>query len=149
MSMIIREIAESELPALLGLYTHLTPIDPSLPLDKATEIWGPMVRNPNQCVYGAYWNDLLVATCALIVIPNLTRGGRPYALIENVVTHSDYRQRGYATAVLKHALEAAWERNCYKVMLLTGSKTEATLRFYENAGFQRGDKTGFVARPGG
>ena len=149
MSITVREVSETELPALLGLYTHLHPDDKMLPLEEATEIWTPMVQNPNQCVYGAYWNDALVSACTLIVTPNLTRGGRPYALIENVVTHSDYRRCGYATAMLKHALEAAWERGCYKVMLLTGSKTEATLRFYENAGFQRGDKTGFVARPGG
>ena len=103
----------------------------------------------NQIVYGAFCDDKLVATCEMIVVPNLTQGGRPYALIENVVTHAEYRRRGYATAVLKHALASAWERNCYKVLLMTGSKNEETLRFYENAGFQRGDKTGFAARPGG
>ena len=32
-------------------------------------------------------------------------------------------------------------------MLLTGSKNESTLRFYEKTGFERGVKTGFVARP--
>ena len=149
MSVTVREVTEAELPALLHLYTYLNPSDPLLPLDEAADIWTPMVQDPNQCVYGAYWENNLVAACTLIVIPNLTRGGRPYALVENVVTHSDYRRRGYGTALLKHALEAAWERNCYKAMLLTGSKTEATLRFYENAGFWRGVKTGFVARPGG
>ncbi len=144
----IREIAEAELPALLHLHTHLNPNDEPLPLDEAAEVWKRMVQ-PNHRVYGAYQDDLLVAACELIVITNLTRGGRSYALIENVVTHSNYRRRGCGAAVLKYALEAAWERNCYKVLLMTGSKNEATLRFYENAGFQRGDKTGFVARPGG
>ena len=145
----IREVAEAELSQLLHLYTHLNPNDPALPLSEAAKIWKSMVQDSNQCIYGAYLEGELVATCELIVIANLTRGGRPYALIENVVTHSECRRRGYATAVLRHALEAAWERSCYKVMLMTGSKNEATLRFYENAGFQRGDKTGFVARPGG
>ena len=144
----LREIAEAELPALLHLYTHLNPNDPPLPLDEAAKIWKPMVQDPNQRFFGAYWNDALASTCTLVVIPNLTRQMRPYSLIENVVTHPDYRRRGLGTAVLKHALAAAWKQNCYKVMLLTGSKTEATLRFYESAGFQRGIKTGFVARPG-
>jgi hypothetical protein len=39
-----------------------------------------------------------------------------------------------------------WEQNCYKVMLLTGRRDEATLRFYQQAGFEAGVKTGFVAR---
>ena len=94
----VREVTEAELPALLHLYTHLNPNDPPLPLDEAAHIWTPMVQDPNQCVYGAYLESELVATCTLIAIPNLTRGGRPYALVENVVTHSNYRRCGYATS---------------------------------------------------
>ena len=55
--------------------------------------------------------------------------------------------RGIGTQVLKYALSIAWSRNCYKVMLMKGSKQESTLRFYEQAGFVRDEKTGFVARP--
>ena len=144
-----REIAEDELSALLCLYAHLHPEDEMPPLGEALPAWQALRQDPNQHFFGAYWNDALASTCTLIVVPNLTRQMRPYALIENVVTHPDYRRRGLGTAVLKHALAAAWEQNCYRVMLLIGSKNEATLRFYEQAGFQRGVKTGFVARPGG
>jgi hypothetical protein len=49
--------------------------------------------------------------------------------------------------VLKFALAEAWAAGCYKVMLATGSREEATLRFYEKAGFLRGVKTGFIAYP--
>ncbi len=147
MPVVIRTVADDELFALLCLYAHLHPEDEMLPLDEAMPTWKTLRQDPNQHCLGAYWNGSLTATCTLIVIPNLTRGGRPYGLVENVVTHPDYRRRGLGTAVLKHALAAAWERGCYKVMLLTGSKKEETLRFYEQAGFQRGVKIGFVARP--
>ena len=149
MPVTIREIADDDLPALLCLYAHLHPEDEMPPLGEALPAWKTLRQDPNQRFFGAYWDDALAATCTLIVVPNLTRQMRPYALIENVVTHPDYRRRGYGAALLKHALEAAWKRGCYKVMLLTGSKTEATLRFYEQAGFLRGVKTGFVAHPGG
>ena len=35
-------------------------------------------------------------------------------------------------------------QNCYKMMLLTGSKKPETLRFYENAGYNSSDKTAFI-----
>ncbi len=34
--------------------------------------------------------------------------------------------------------------NCYKMMLLTGSKEVSTLEFYRNAGYNNSDKTAFV-----
>lgn len=147
MPIAIREVADDELFALLCLYAHLHPEEGMLPPGEAAPLWETLRQDPNQCCLGVYWNGSLVATCTLIVIPNLTRGGRPYGLIENVVTHPDYRRRGLGTAVLERALQMAWERDCYKVMLLTGSKNETTLRFYEEAGFTRGVKTGFLARP--
>lgn len=42
------------------------------------------------------------------------------------------------------AVEIAKDNNCYKVMLLTSSKKEETLKFYEQAGFIRGKKIGFI-----
>ena len=90
---------------------------------------------------------MLVSTCYLNVIPNLTRGARPYGVIENVVTHADHRNRGYGKQVIQHALEAAWAMGCYKVMLLAGSRNPVTHAFYRGAGFSGDDKTGYVARP--
>lgn len=89
--------------------------------------------------------DAPVTTCTLVVIPNLTRGAKPYALIENVVTHADHRGAGFGRAVLDAAVERAWDAGCYKVMLMTGSKNPATLAFYEAAGFEQ-SKTGFQVR---
>ena len=80
---------------------------------------------------------MLVSTCYLNITQNLSRNLRPYALIENVVTLAEHRQRGYGTAVLQVAMEEARSRGCYKVMLMTGSKRESTLRFYEKAACMR------------
>ncbi len=71
---------------------------------------------------------------------------RPYALIENVVTHPEYRRMGHGTAVLQAAMQAARDHGCYKVMLLTGSKRPSTLRFYESVGFNANEKAGFHTR---
>ncbi|MEP6668172.1 MAG: GNAT family N-acetyltransferase [Chthoniobacter sp.] len=147
-SSLIRAIRADELPGLLELYRHLHPADPALPVNPdLTGLWQRICADPQLHYLAADVGGALVATCTLAIIPNLTRAARPYGLVENVVTHPGFRRRGIATALLRHALQLAWTQGCYKVMLLTGRKDEATLRFYEKAGFQAGVKMGFIATP--
>ena len=144
----IRELKEPELPALLELYKHLHATDDPLPSQGEVErIWEAIQENPHLKYFGVFVDNVLVASCALSVIPNLTRCCRPYGVIENVVTHTDFRRQGNGRSVLKHALAHAWSCGCYKVMLLTGRKDEGTYRFYESVGFDRHSKQAFLARP--
>lgn len=140
----IREIRENELDALLSLYLHLH--ETAVP-DANTHLqrtWQTILNDPNHHVIVCEVDGRIVSSCVCVIIPNLTRGVRPYAFIENVVTHADFRGHGYATACLAYAHEIAERENCYKMMLLTGAKDEGTLRFYERAGFNSTDKTAFV-----
>ncbi len=132
---------------MLDLYKYLNPDDPDLKgTDYITELWRNIFNDPERYYFVIKEDGRLVSTCTLAIIKNLTRSGRPFGLIENVVTHSEYRKRGYGTAILQKAVEIAKDNNCYKVMLLTGRKEESTLRFYERAGFERGIKTGFIKK---
>jgi GNAT superfamily N-acetyltransferase len=141
----IRDVREGELQQLLELYRHLHAEDLPLPAeDRLLGLWKSICRNDCLAYLAAEVDGRLVSSCTLAIVPNLTRGARPYAVIENVVTHREYRRRGFGTAVLGAAVERARAKGCYKVMLLTGSKEEATLRFYERAGFRRDAKTGFL-----
>ena len=147
MELLIRPAAFGDLEPLRQLYTHLHPNDEVLSDIAAIQGWEAMLAQPGfTCIVGVLENQL-VASCCLAVIPNLTRGGRPYALIENVVTHGAFRRRGFGRAVLAEALALAWAAKCHKAMLLTGSKLLETRRFYEACGFRSDDKTGYVARP--
>ena len=143
-----REVTAHELHALLDLYSHLHATDAPLPNQMTLQrVWDEILRDPKvHCLVGDL-DGQLVASCILVIVPNLTRGARPYGLIENVITHPDHRRQGIGTRLLQHALDIAWARRCYKVMLLTGRKDENVFRFYENAGFKRGVKTGFIAYP--
>ena len=102
------------------------------------------MQDPNHHLIVNEVDGRIVSSCVCVIIPNLTRGVRPYAFIENVVTHADYRGRGYATDCLDYAREIAMRANCYKMMLLTGSKKESTLAFYARAGYNSTDKTAFI-----
>jgi ribosomal protein S18 acetylase RimI-like enzyme len=144
----VREIKASELKDLLMLYQHLHADDDPLPdLDTIESIWQELRVSPYHKYFGVYVEDRLVSSCTLTLTPNLTRACRPYGVIENVVTDASFRNRGFARAVLKKALDFSWASNCYKVMLMTGHKDEANLRFYESVGFNRHEKQAFIARP--
>lgn len=139
-----RAIRQHELPALLDLYRHLHATDAPLPPDDVLrQLWDAILHDPKLYYFVADRHGDLVASCTLVIIPNLTRGGRPYGVIENVVTHPAHRRKGIGTCLLRYALDTAWEHNCYKVMLLTGRKE--THEFYRQAGFSADSKTGFVA----
>jgi GNAT superfamily N-acetyltransferase len=144
---IVRFAAPADLPAMLALYAHLNPDDQKAQETKAETAWDALLSSSLVKVFVAEMDGAIVSSCTIVIVPNVTRGVRPYALIENVVTHGDYRGRGLGHAVLAAALDAAWERDCYKVMLATGSPRPETFRFYEGAGFVRGGKTFFEARP--
>ena len=140
----VREIRITELNELLELYTHLHELGISENTEHLQKTWNTIFNDDNHHIIVCEVSGKIVSSCVCVIIPNLTRNIRPYAFIENVVTHSDYRGNGYATACLNYAKQIARRENCYKMMLLTGSKSESTLSFYRNAGYNSTDKTAFI-----
>ncbi len=141
----IRFAGREDVPQLLRLYRYLHPDDGDVTVEDAVRNLERLELYPGSHIVLGCLDAAIVATCTLVVIPNMTRGGAPYALIENVVTDPAHRDRGYGKAVLRAASEAAWRAGCYKAMLLTGSTQEAVLKFYRGAGFEQ-SKTGFQMR---
>ncbi|WP_216330060.1 GNAT family N-acetyltransferase [Rhizobium sp. X9] len=144
-TLVLREAGSADLPGLLELYRALNPSDPQLTAQEARAAFTAMLGQPGLAVFLAMEAGEPVATATLLVVPNLTRAARPYALIENVVTLETHRGRGYGRAVVRHAIEAAFAANCYKVMLLTGRQRPEVHAFYESCGFVQ-NKTGFQIR---
>ena len=142
--MIIREANKNDLNEILQLYLFLHETEVPEASEHLQNTWEQIINDKNHHLIVCEEDGRVVASCVCVVIPNLTRNVRPYAFVENVVTHREYRKKGYATACLNYAKQIAEENNCYKMMLLTGSKKESTLNFYRNAGYNSSDKTAFV-----
>lgn len=140
----IREANKNDLEEILNLYLYLH--ETSVPKDSEhlRKTWDSIINDANHHLIVCETDGKIVASCVCVIIPNLTRNVRPYAFVENVVTHGEYRKKGYATDCLNFAKQIAEENNCYKMMLLTGSKEESTLNFYSNAGYNSSDKTAFI-----
>lgn len=140
----IREANKNDLEEILQLYLYLHETGIPDDSDQLRSTWEQIINDTNHHMIVCEVDGKIAASCVCVIIPNLTRNVRPYAFVENVVTHEDYRKKGYATACLKYAKQIAIETNCYKMMLLTGSKEESTLNFYRNAGYNSSDKTAFI-----
>lgn len=140
----IREASKNDLKEILELYLNLHETTVPEETEQLHRIWEKIMNDKDHHLIVCEVDGKIVSSCVCVVIPNLTRNVRPYAFVENVVTHKDYRGKGYATDCLNYAKKIAQESNCYKMMLLTGSKEEKTLTFYEKAGYNSSDKTAFI-----
>lgn len=140
----VREIKENELFDLLELYLNLHESSVPKMTEHLKSVWDTIINDNNHHIIVNEQDGKIVSSCVCVIIPNLTRNVRPYAFVENVVTHSDYRGKGYATDCLNYAKELAKKAECYKMMLLTGSKEDSTLNFYTRAGYNSTDKTAFI-----
>ena len=140
----VREAYPEELEKLLKLYLFLHEKEIPEMTAHLKKTWEKIMKDEDHHLIVKVLDGKIVASCVCVIIPNLTRGIRPYAFVENVVTHEAYRGRGYATECLDFAREIARREGCYKMMLLTGSREPKTLRFYERAGYNSSDKTAFI-----
>ena len=140
----VREAVKDDLHKLLGLYLFI--YEDNIPnnsvhLDNTQKT---IIEDNNHHLIVNEINGEIVSSCVCVVIPNLTRNVRPYAFIENMVTSEKHHGKGYASQCLDYARNIAIENNCYKMMLLTGTKEEKTLAFYKNAGYNSEDKKAFI-----
>ena len=132
----LREAVKEDLYELLNLYLFLHEKNIPENSDYLENTWKRIIEDTNHHIIVNEINGKIVSSCVCVIIPNLTRNIRPYALVENVVTN--------ATECLNYAKEIAIKNNCYKMMLLTGTKSENTLAFYKNAGYNSDDKIAFI-----
>lgn len=116
------------------------------PIDRARDTWAETLARDGIAVFVSDVGTRIAATCMLITAPNLLRGGRGHAYLDNVATHPEFRRQGHGRAVIEAALAEAWARDCFHVLLQSGRKDPGVHRFYETCGFEPVRRIGYVAR---
>ncbi|WP_298859216.1 GNAT family N-acetyltransferase [uncultured Sulfitobacter sp.] len=141
--MLIRDLRSEDFDDALRLYRILTR-DP-VPVADDPDAFDAVLRHNGTTIIRMEHDEQIIAMTTLHLLPNMTSGGRPYALIENVVTDPDYRNRGVGRTVLQACIDRAKSANGYKIMLLTG-EARGVRGFYEKLGFLGHEKHGLVLR---
>jgi len=93
----------TDLASLLALFAA-SEVSRTAEPDRARQIWLELLSRDGIAVFVSDADSRIVATCTLIAAPNLLRAGRQHGFLENVVTHPDFRGRGYGRAVVHAAL---------------------------------------------
>ncbi|MBI9098442.1 MAG: GNAT family N-acetyltransferase [Spirochaetaceae bacterium] len=139
----IREAQKKDLKNILDLYKHLHGEEDYSDSMEYYDKWLEILDEKKMKCFIQFADNIAVASCIITVIPNLTRKQRPYSVIENVITHKNYRNRGYGKAIMEKAVEYAKACNCYKVMLMSDSSRTEAHSFYKKFGFDGDLKKGF------
>jgi GNAT superfamily N-acetyltransferase len=141
-----RKAERKDLSEILSLYEYLHPDEKLSEISKALRNkWDFLCDNEFFHYFVVDCENGIASTCSLSIIPNLTRNGRSFGLIENVVTSKYHRMKGCAKLVIGAALDFAWANDCYKVILETDNYRRLD-QFYEKIGFQKGQKTAWIIR---
>ena len=125
---------EADLISILALYSKLHPEDEPLDLPSARSTWWSILATTNRSVLIARLHDLVVGTAEYQVVSNLTRQGRPFILVENLVVHAPYRRNGVGAALLKDIARRVRASQPYKIQLCVA--IDGPIGFYEQQGFE-------------
>lgn len=140
----LRRLRKGDLDALLTLYADIGLLDPESDRQQIELTWARILASDQLVYLGVFVEGTLAATCHAVIVPNLSRGVRPYAIIENVGTLASQRRRGLGSAVMRAIIAHCWEAGCYKIMLASGLQRSGAHAFYVALGFDAHAKQSFV-----
>jgi len=139
-------VNRNDLPALQELYLNLYDSEITPLTSESIQIWESILADPGHHILIGEVMGEIVSSVTLVITKNLTRKMRPNATIENMITAPNHRNKGYARRLLDKAVEIAREQNCYRVMFISGAKSESTIDFYIKSGFTNSAKSAYVMK---
>ena len=130
----IRPARRSDGEALIRLLTQLHPAYPPDP-ERAEEVIDAASREPHRTLMVATIDDEVVGTADLVIVSHLTHGGRPWAIVENVVVDEGRRQQGIGRALVDEIGAITEAAGCYMVQLLSLNHRHEAHAFYASLGY--------------
>jgi GNAT superfamily N-acetyltransferase len=136
----IRAATADDLDGILALYTELAGDRPgAAPTGAAAggPILAEILADPHRELLVAVAPDgTLVGSVDGILAPNLTRGGRPWAIVENVIVAASARRTGIGSRLFEELRRRAIAAGCYKLQLLSRKQRAEAHAFYASVGFE-------------
>jgi GNAT superfamily N-acetyltransferase len=134
--LLVRRAVAEDLPDLLALLAQLHEEEaPQSVSEELSATFAEILASRMRALLVASRDGALVGTLDLLVVANLTRGGRPWAGIENVVVDAACRRRGVGRALISVAVDVAREAGCSKLQLISREERGPAHELYIRSGF--------------
>lgn len=134
--LLIRRAKPEDLADLLSLLAQMHNEDPpSPPGENLLGVYREILSNPSRALLVAVAGESVVGTLDLLVVPNMSHGGQPWAAIENVVVDQAHRRQGIGGALVDVATDLARSHGCYKLQLVSHQRRDAAHALYRHARF--------------
>jgi len=137
----IRRAIETDLAQLIPLLQQLS-IDapredlssplPPVYIDRFHEI----DADSRQHLLVAELDGRIVGSLVLVIVPNLSHQGTPWAEIENMIVDESLRGQRIGESLVERAKQIAVDAGCYKLTLTSNLGRTDARRFYERIGFK-------------
>lgn len=135
----IHPATAADIPGVLRIYGQLAEeraeSQPAAPND-AARILDEVRKDPRHELVVAVIDDHVLGTADLVIVPNLTHGGKPWAIVENMAVDESVRRTGVGTLLMLEVERRVREAGCYKVQLLSRKNRKEAHAFYEAFGFE-------------
>jgi GNAT superfamily N-acetyltransferase len=134
--LVVRSAVAEDLAELLALLSQLHEHDaPQAVTDELSATFAEILSERSRALLVACRDGAIVGTLDLLAVANLTRGGRPWAGIENLVVDAASRRQGIGRALLDVAADVAREAGCTKLQLVSHDRRSAAHELYSQVGF--------------
>jgi predicted N-acetyltransferase YhbS len=138
----IRLAEEKDVPRIVELYRELTITDSEVEhsqnpsLDDYRRVFAEIRSDPRQELLVAEQKGEVVGTIILLVVPNLSHNGTPWAFLENLIVTERHRGRGLGRMLLEHAVGLARKSGCHMVELCSDVRRKEAHGLYGSMGFE-------------
>ena len=139
---LVREADVRDIQDILLLYEQLFSNTDQAEINRAAKIREhkkalfEIKHNPNHHLLVAEIEGIVVGTLAIIIIPNLSHMGRPWAIVEDVIVDESHRRRGIGSLLMQRAIQLAKGRDCFRVILSSSKQRDDSHKFYESVGLE-------------
>jgi ribosomal protein S18 acetylase RimI-like enzyme len=145
---VVRKAVEEDIPRLLELYRQLeitasdAEANKQMTPDDYHKVFARIDSYPGMELVVAEEKGKIVGSLEIMIVPNLSHKGLPWALVENVIVDEILRRMGVGRQLMQYAINQAKTAGCYRISLSSNNSRTIAHKFYESLGF-KGSSIGF------